>query len=581
MAHSSRASGRRPGLRLAALAAAGCCAFAQAGEPARGELQLAWLDAAGGFHAVALTPDGSSRPLPPAPFAHGDEVPLGSLWKLAAYARLADNPVREGDYTCTGRQREEVYCCEPGQRISRGAALWRSCGLYFQPSRLGWDRLLLGETLQALPSSLSVLQQAGGLGERTRVPLADWLAWLGRWPAATRQQAQDDLAGYWLQGPGRKALGEVGGRLRLKTFTLERREPGAAGERWSGASGWTREGTPLWMAARGSSAQVVPTWAPLVLRHLDAQREAGQPWPAADGGASCVEVSFFSRYPLQAIEPAPAAEGVLPDGRWRVRFANGVQLDIESRRDLTWRRDVTGQPQLLGRFTLDDYVARVVDREGAGQPAAASQALSVAARSYVLANGQPGAGGCLAIADSSARQRVAPRPPTAAARAAVRHTADLVLQGAEGRYHSTRAGRDVMAWTDAVRAAEAGQGFQQILASAYPRATLATAGGRGSQGCEPLPQAEQWLAARRGRWQRLLAGEAGYTVPPPVQVCRLQQGRAHALRSTARIYAAGLHSLEDRLTLVHEFLHLAFSGHPRGADEHFIEQQARRLLGVD
>ena len=35
-----------------------------------------------------------------------------------------------------------------------------------------------GATLAALPATLSVLAQADGLRSTTRVPLADWLAWL-------------------------------------------------------------------------------------------------------------------------------------------------------------------------------------------------------------------------------------------------------------------------------------------------------------------------------------------------------------------------------------------------------------------
>ena len=36
-------------------------------------------------------------------------------------------------------------------------------------------------------------------------------------------------------------------------------------------------------------------------------------------------------------------------------------------------------------------------------------------------------------------------------------------------------------------------------------------------------------------------------------------------------------SREGRVTLIHEYLHLAFRDHPRGRDEAYIEQLAQRL----
>jgi uncharacterized protein YfaQ (DUF2300 family) len=36
-------------------------------------------------------------------------------------------------------------------------------------------------------------------------------------------------------------------------------------------------------------------------------------------------------------------------------------------------------------------------------------------------------------------------------------------------------------------------------------------------------------------------------------------------------------SREGRVTLIHEYLHLAFRDHPRGQDEAYIEHLAQRL----
>jgi uncharacterized protein YfaQ (DUF2300 family) len=571
-----------PALSLG-LAAAQAAAWT---EPAEGELQLAWLDRAGQWQSAVLGRDG--RPLArPAPQADA-QVPLGSLWKLAAYARLHDTDAREPPYTCRGHDREEVYCCTPGTRVARGAALWQSCGLYFAPSRVGWLTASgdPGRTLAGRPDALQALADPARLGPALSVPLGEWLRWLADWPADTRSAIQEDLAGYWLQGPGREVLGAVGSQLRVKTFTLERRQAGAAGMRWSGASGWTRDGTPLWWATRGSSARSVPERAAQVLAFLAARRAAGDdlPPPLLDG--PCVQVRLFARYPITRLQPQPPQPGLLPAQALQVRFETGAALNIDAPRDLWWQPGPDGHPQLQARLTLEDYVARVVDREGRAEPATAAQALAVAARSYVLARGAP-AQGCLAIDDSSATQRVAPRPPSAGAQDAAARTAGLVLHGGPGtpgRFHGHQAARNVLAWTlTATRARQAPQlGFDVLLREAYPDfgLRLATASGGGASSCEPLPEALAWLDAQTPRWRRALQGQPGYDTPHGLQVCRLQDGRAHALRATGRLYARGVQSLEQRLELTHEYLHLAFSGHPRSLDEDFIEQTARRLLGV-
>lgn len=585
-------AGLRGALATWALAMALAPAAAQAGEPAAGELQLAWLDTDGQLHTATLGPDGQPRAQPARPLQPGAQVPLGSLWKLVAYAQLQDSGAQEAPYTCRGQDPEEAYCCTGGSRIDRGTALWKSCGLYFAPARLHWAGQTPGATLQALPASLATLREAAHLDPATTVPLADWLQWLARWPTATREAAQADLAAYWLQGPGQRALGAVGSRLRLKTFTLARREPGGAGMRWSGASGWTREGTPLWLATLGSSARSVPEWAPRVLAFLDAQRAAGAELPAPLLDGPCVQARLFARYPIAAIRPRPEAGGVLPAGRYRLQFQSGQALDIQSQRDLLWHPAVSGSADaghLDARLTLEDYVARVVDREGSAEPAAAAQALAVAARSYLLARATA-QGPCLQVDDSSAFQRVAPRPPTAGAQAAAALTAGLVLHGGPGtpgRFHGDTPQRNVMAWRQVAQQARTHpQGFDQLLRQAYPDFGLALAGQRDERAptassCEPLPLAAQWLNEQAPRWRRSLQGQAGYSTPASVQVCRLQQGLPHALRGEGRVYARGLQSLEDRLSLTHEYLHLAFSGHPHGVDEAFIEQQARHLLGVD
>lgn len=564
-----------------AMAVSAACVQAEPGEH---ELQLAWLDHDRQWHTAVLDEQGNTVARPARAVQPDAVVPLGSLWKLVAYARLAESGQTEAPYTCRGQRKDEVYCCESGQRIGRARALWRSCGLYFEPVRIGWQGLAEGDTLRALPEPLKALHNSAAMSSRTPVPLAAWLQWLADWSPPTQQAARDDLLAYWLEGPGRATLGEVGSRLRLKTFTVERTERGAEGQRWAGASGWTSDGRPVWLAARGSSRDVLPRWAPLVLRHLDqADQRAGEP---LSSDASCVDVRFFARYPIASIRALAAKgkeavqAGPLKAGPYRLTFSNGVTLDLSSRGELNWQAPTEGAPTITGRFKLDDYVARVIEREGAGQPAAAARALAIAARTYVTTHGSS-KGGCLAIDDSSRLQRVAPRPPSRDAVLAANATADLVLRGSDGRYHANQASPNVMVWQDIVQQGEQGLLFDTMLARAYPQASLAARVGEASTDCEPLPLAQDWLLERSRQWAKTLRGEPGFSAPERVRVCRLQRGLPHVARTSQRIHVRGFQSLDDRVTLAHEYLHLAFSGHPSGTDEAFIERRARRLLGVD
>ena len=96
--------------------------------------------------------------------------------------------------------------------------------------------------------------------------------------------------------------------------------------------------------------------------------------------------------------------------------------------------------------------------------------------------------------------------------------------------------------------------------------------------CQPLPVAEDWLHKQRRSWRELLDREPGYAETAEFAVCRLYSGNPHVDRERRRIYVRGLLSLQDRLDLAHEYLHLAFDAHPNGQDETYIEGLARHLL---
>jgi uncharacterized protein YfaQ (DUF2300 family) len=98
--------------------------------------------------------------------------------------------------------------------------------------------------------------------------------------------------------------------------------------------------------------------------------------------------------------------------------------------------------------------------------------------------------------------------------------------------------------------------------------------------CQPLPEIQQRLGQLARGWHSKLAMETGYAPPARYTVCQLKSGLPFADHQLKRIYIRGLASENDEITLAHEYLHLAFSHHPRGHDEVFIEAMARRLVGV-
>ncbi|MBV4486758.1 DUF2300 domain-containing protein [Pseudomonas sp. SWRI153] len=487
------------------------------------------------------------------------DTPLGSLWKLFVYAWLVDTGAREPAYECRGQSREEVYCCSAGGRIERDQALVKSCGLYFEPARLGisasdWRAYWQARQAPAWLLDLPSVQPA------TRVTVADLLKLLASLPA--QDQMRRVLLDVPLNAADGNVVGELGGRLRVKTWSwLGDQDPQS---RQGGFAGWTVDGAPVWAGGRGTSQ--------MVLRHYGQALATVLPvaWPADAG--RCVEVGLFSRYPLARVLKGErvAASGPLL-GDYRVEFANGNALDVRSDGELFLLND-----KLVARLDREEYVARVLEREARPEPAEAAKALAVAIRTYLLQNATRN-GDCLSIDDSSNRQRVAPRPASSASRNIAAWTADLVLAGSAVNYHSDQPGPDKLAWQQAVEQANAGQRYDAILLHAYPRASLSRWDNPVAS-CETLPAAQDWLQKQRRGWRQALESETGYNEVSTFAVCKLAFGRPFVDRERRRIYVRGVLTLQDRLDLTHEYLHLAFEAHPNGQDETYIEGLARHLL---
>ena len=494
------------------------------------------------------------EPLPPSL-----DAPLGSLWKLFVYAWLVDTGAREPAYECRGQSKEEVYCCSAGGKIERDQALVKSCGLYFEPARLGIsssDWRTYWQTRQG-PSwllDLPLVQPA------TRVSVADLLKVLSSLPA--QDQMRRVLLDVVLNAADGNVVGELGGRLRVKTWSwLGDQDPQS---RQGGFAGWTVDGSPVWAGGRGTSQMVLRNYGQALATVLPTV------WPAEAG--RCVEVGLFSRYPVLRVLAGERAITSGPlQGDYRVEFANGNALDIHSEGELFLLNH-----KLVARLDREEYVARVLDREAKPEPAEAAKALAVAIRTYLLQNAAR-SGDCLSIDDSSTRQRVAPRPASAESRNIAAWTADLVLAGSIVTYHSDQPGPDKLAWQQAVEQANAGQRYDAILLHAYPRASLSRWDNPVAS-CEALPAAQAWLQKQRPGWRPKLESENGYNEVSTFAVCKLAFGRPFVDRERQRIYVRGVLTLQDRLDLTHEYLHLAFEAHPNGQDETYIEGLARHLL---
>ncbi|CAH0443384.1 hypothetical protein LMG10661_00193 [Ralstonia syzygii subsp. syzygii] len=308
------------------------------------------------------------------PLARNLETPLGSVWKLFVYSYLVSRRIPTPDYACHGNDPEEVYCCTAGQSIDREHALIQSCGRYFEPARLGLDAADWRRFWQQAGAP-AWLRDVRAMLPARRVPVADLLTALQSMPADGREAAAHTLVSVLTVGRGEGTVSHFGGLLRAKTWTMpDPRRPGAS---IGGAAGWLADGTAVWLGGSGSSNRVLAAAAPRLMPLLEHM-------PVPDDDA-CVAVDFFARYPIREVRDAdgkPVGTGRL-DGRYAVRFVNGNTLPIESRAELALSR-ASGASFITGRLGMNDYVARVVEREGELAEPQAARALAVAARSYLV-----------------------------------------------------------------------------------------------------------------------------------------------------------------------------------------------------
>lgn len=507
--------------------------------------------------------DGDGVTAIPAP----QSTPLGSIWKLFVYTYLLDRNIPSADYQCTGRNRhEEAYCCAPGEKIGRDAALVQSCGLYFEPSRLNLDHTDWGRYWRSAgaPDWLGDLSR---LEPSTEVSVVSLLQALSAIDSPVRARVMRTLQRVTLEPRARSLLASTGSRLRVKTWSWN----DTRGQRIGGFAGWLVDGTPIWLRGPGTSADVIQNAAQSIARQLPAAT------PADD---ACVSVRFFNRYPLTdvQVDGKAATDGALR-GLVEVRFRNGRQLSFSSRGDMRLV-SADGSRHIEGRFGINDYVARVIRREATAEPEEAARALGVAIRTYLVRHADFAAG-CYRIDDDSRAQRVSPQAPDRAARAAADWSDGLILNGADGRYHTTNVKPQQLSWKEAVRSAEAGKHWDEILSDAYGSGGFSVMGEDDASECKPLVRAEEWLRDRETRWNKRLHAIPGFETPKPLpRICRLQRGNPYADLGRNRIYTYGISSENDRLSIAHEYLHFGLASHPRGRDEDYVEESARQLMGA-
>ncbi|MEX3763929.1 DUF2300 domain-containing protein [Paraburkholderia phenoliruptrix] len=532
-----------------------------------GQSQL-WQTAAEGA-AVGFSPQ-SALALPATL-----ETPLGSVWKLFVYGYLVDRNIATPDYTCSGGDPEEVYCCMTGGHVDREHALVQSCGRFFEPARLQLDPADWRKYWAAAHAP-AWLRDLHAMTPAQRVPVAQLLAALQAMPARPREAAASTLVSVLTSGRGEGTVALYGSLLRAKTWTMpDAARPGAS---VGGAAGWLADGTPVWLGGPGGSARVLASAAPRIAPLL---AQIAVP----DDGA-CVVVDFFSRYAVREVlgEKGVNRSAAVPDGplngEFRVGFVNGNWARVTNRGELRLDRNGAGAPQIVGRFGMNDYVARVVEREGDTAQPEAAKALAVAARTYAVQHGVHDHG-CLRIDDSSSTQRVLPRAPTAAARRAADFTDALVLAGVPVQYHHDKAAPGQMSWLAAKAFAQTGLTFDAILARTWPQATLTSSMSPLSGDCIAVAGAREWLQRNAPLWARRMDGMAGYETPDLPAVCAVREGRPYADAQRNRVYVYRLQTEEDRIALAHEYVHLAFQHHPRGLDEDFVERTARLLIRTD
>ncbi|TDR31815.1 DUF2300 domain-containing protein [Hydromonas duriensis] len=498
------------------------------------------------------------------------KAPLGSAWKLFVYAYITGNNLPENPYTChigQAAQADDEYCCMVTERIERDVALARSCGPYFEPSRLGITSSDWQNYWKKHAPQVTWLHQLRNLSPQTELPVEQILTAMNQIPQQSMIRSREALMQRLLQPTWGDVLSNLGTGYRFKTFTWH--HPNILGAYFGGAVGWLADGSSFWVGGMGGSHTVLEQHAMQITRLLS---------PATQNvDEGCVMVDYFTRYPISQVLVSGTGQvaqaGVLR-GQFVVKFVNGQQLSVRSagelhllRSGLIWR--------IVGQLGTEEYVARVVDREGDATQTQAARALAIAARSYLKNNGHYHQM-CWHIDDDSRFQRVSPNPASKAAREVAAYTEGLTLTGSPIFYHQNQSADNTLNWQLAVQNSVRGINFITQLREAYPKASWEISPLQ--QQCAELESAQNYLNQTLPQVRRILAGTKGLEHVDNLQICRLDYGNPYADATSHRIYLRDWRGVQDKTTLWHEYLHLALRYHPSGQDENTVEQMATDLM---
>ncbi len=500
-------------------------------------------------------------------------VPLGSLWKLFVYNYSVDNGLPDKPYQCkTGKAAAvgDEYCCSKDETIMRDIALARSCGAYFEPKRLEIDAKKWQQYWHKQAPQVSWLHELSNMQPQTQSSVQNILTALQSMSVSGVAQSRQALLGRLLQPQWSAVLPNLGGAYRFKTYTWE--HPQFKGAYFGGGAGWMADGTAFWLGGTGSSRDVFIKAASNLAERLPVSEHTQQKLDEA-----CVAVHYFKRYPIEKIEllgkPKVTVSNGALSGQYAVKFSNGNALQIQSNGELSLVNH-QGKPQIWGRLGLQEYVARVVDREADASKTEAAKALSIAARSYLFQNAQFHQA-CWQIDDDSRKQRVSPSPASATAQAVTAITEGLTLTGSPIYYHQNKSAANTLNWQATVKRGELGGNYLAMLHLAYPSASWRLNGQ--AQQCQRLLQAEQYVQKNLTEIRRGASTIAGFEPVQGLKICQLDYGNPYAEQQTMSMFVRYWRSENDRITLWHEYLHLALRFHPNGGDEVLIEATARQL----
>ncbi|MBY0415794.1 MAG: DUF2300 domain-containing protein [Bdellovibrionales bacterium] len=490
---------------------------------------------------------------------------LGSLWKIFSYVYLIEQNQTVTDYQCSGKNVEEKFCCERGSSINMDMALVKSCGLFFSPSRVQIDPVMWESFWgKKIESPYPWLVNYQNLNANTEVSIKELLMSLKklRFFIHNRERLENTLSRVTVAGTGKQGLINLGTTLKFKTFTWNQS---------GGLAGWGADGNPFFAKSSGKSSDVLSEWSAQIAKFMNVK--------AVNISGEMVKVKFFAQYPIKDIQLLDSSnlvkDGVLK-GNYLVKFINGNHIEFHSNGQLSVNKK-NNQIQIFGKFSIDEYVARVIEREITPKPIEAAKAFSILIRTYLLNNSHKSFN-YFEIDDSSRFQRVSVSPPSKEALNIARWGHDLILKNTPDlTYHSTEDGPHRLSWAKANTLAKNNEDFLSILKNHYDINNLGLLNDANDQ-CSPLVTLQKWVDNNKKKWQITLSQNLGFSIPKSVKVCQSNNGKQYADLENDLIYVNFQNNSEDFITTAHEFLHLAYKNHPVTNNEEEIEARAKKIV---